>query len=125
MFEKVFTKSQVLTIPNLLSLVRLILIPCIVITYFRQQYTASLILIAISIAAILFALKSSDFMSRSSKIYTADYAVKLEKDLASVDYTGDMDKIAEAISIVVREGEAGVEKARVIVDELTKKYPLI
>lgn len=48
MFEKVFTKSQVLTIPNLLSLVRLILIPCIVITYFRQQYTASLILIAIS-----------------------------------------------------------------------------
>ena len=37
----------------------------------------------------------------------------------------DMDRIAEAISLVVKEGEAGVEKARAIVDELTKKYPLI
>ncbi len=39
--------------------------------------------------------------------------------------TDDMDRIAEAIAIVVKEGEAGVEKARAIVDELTKKYPLI
>ncbi|MBQ7586482.1 MAG: serine hydroxymethyltransferase [Lachnospiraceae bacterium] len=39
--------------------------------------------------------------------------------------TEDMDRIAEAISLVVKEGEAGVEKARAIVDELTKKYPLI
>jgi glycine hydroxymethyltransferase len=39
--------------------------------------------------------------------------------------TEDMDKIAEAISIVVKEGEDGVPKARAIVDELTKKYPLI
>ena len=38
--------------------------------------------------------------------------------------TEDMDKIAEAIAIVVKEGEAGVEKARAIVDELTAKYPL-
>ncbi|MBR5361539.1 MAG: serine hydroxymethyltransferase [Lachnospiraceae bacterium] len=39
--------------------------------------------------------------------------------------TDDMDRIAEAISIVVKEGEEGVPKARAIVDELTKKYPLI
>ena len=39
--------------------------------------------------------------------------------------TEDMDRIAEAISIVVKEGEEGVPKARAIVDELTKKYPLI
>ena len=38
--------------------------------------------------------------------------------------TEDMDKIAEAIAIVVKEGEAGVSKARAIVDELTAKYPL-
>lgn len=39
--------------------------------------------------------------------------------------TEDMDKIAEAIAFVVKEKEAGVPKARAIVDELTKKYPLI
>lgn len=38
--------------------------------------------------------------------------------------TEDMDKIAEAISIVIKEGEEGVAKARAIVDELTAKYPL-
>lgn len=36
----------------------------------------------------------------------------------------DMDRIAEAIAIVIKEGEAGIPKARVIVDELTAKYPL-
>ena len=39
--------------------------------------------------------------------------------------TEDMDKVAEAIAYVVKEGEAGVPKARAIVDELTAKYPLI
>ena len=38
--------------------------------------------------------------------------------------TADMDRIAEAIAFVVKEGEAGVDKARAIVDELTAKYPL-
>ena len=38
--------------------------------------------------------------------------------------TEDMDKIAEAISIVIKEGEEGVVKARAIVDALTEKYPL-
>ncbi|MCR5223311.1 MAG: serine hydroxymethyltransferase [Lachnospiraceae bacterium] len=39
--------------------------------------------------------------------------------------TEDMDQVAEAIAFVVKEGEAGVPKARAIVEELTKKYPLI
>jgi len=39
--------------------------------------------------------------------------------------TEDMDRVAEAIAYVVKEGEAGVPKARAIVDELTAKYPLI
>ncbi|MCR5625918.1 MAG: serine hydroxymethyltransferase [Lachnospiraceae bacterium] len=36
----------------------------------------------------------------------------------------DMDKVAEAISIVVLEGEAGVSKAGDIIKTLTDKYPL-
>ncbi len=38
--------------------------------------------------------------------------------------TDDMDKIAEAIALVVKEKEAGIEKARAIIAELTAKYPL-
>ncbi|MCC8081849.1 MAG: serine hydroxymethyltransferase [Lachnospiraceae bacterium] len=38
--------------------------------------------------------------------------------------TEDMDRIAEAISLVIKEGEAGVEQARSIVDGLAAKYPL-
>ncbi len=36
----------------------------------------------------------------------------------------DMDRIAEAITVVIKEGEEGVPKARIIVDALTDKYPL-
>lgn len=39
--------------------------------------------------------------------------------------TDDFDRVAEAISFVVKEGEAGIPKARAIVDELTAKYPLV
>ena len=39
--------------------------------------------------------------------------------------TEDMDQIAEAISLIVKEKEAGVEKAKAIVMALTEKYPLI
>ena len=38
--------------------------------------------------------------------------------------TEDMDKIAEAIAMLIKEGETAIEKARAIVDELTNKYPL-
>ena len=38
--------------------------------------------------------------------------------------TEDMDKIAEAIAYVVKEKEAGIEKAKAIIADLTAKYPL-
>ncbi|MCR4793562.1 MAG: serine hydroxymethyltransferase [Lachnospiraceae bacterium] len=38
--------------------------------------------------------------------------------------TEDMDQLAEAISLIVKEKEAGVEKAKAIVMALTEKYPL-
>ena len=38
--------------------------------------------------------------------------------------TEDMDKIAEAIAMMIKEGEAASEKALAIVKELTAKYPL-
>ena len=37
----------------------------------------------------------------------------------------DFDQVAEAIAYVVKEGEAGIPKARAIVDTLTAKYPLV
>lgn len=36
----------------------------------------------------------------------------------------DMDRIAEAIAAVIKEGEAGIPAARKIADELSAKYPL-
>ena len=36
----------------------------------------------------------------------------------------DMDRIAEAIAMLIKEGESAVDKARAIVDELTAKYSL-
>ena len=38
--------------------------------------------------------------------------------------TEDMDKIAEAIAMLIKEGESAIDNARAIVDELTTKYPL-
>ena len=39
--------------------------------------------------------------------------------------TEDMDRIAEAIALVIKEKEEGIEKARAIVAELTAKYPMV
>ena len=39
--------------------------------------------------------------------------------------TSEMGQVAEAISIVIKEGEDGIEKAHAIVKTLTDKYPLI
>ena len=36
----------------------------------------------------------------------------------------DFDRVAEAIAIVIKEGEAGIDKAQQIVAEITAKYPL-
>ena len=38
--------------------------------------------------------------------------------------TEDMDKVAEAIAIMIKNGESGAEQAKPIVKELTDKYPL-
>ena len=39
--------------------------------------------------------------------------------------TEDMDKVAEAISIVVKNGESGIDEARALIKTLTDKYPLL
>ncbi len=39
--------------------------------------------------------------------------------------TEDMHQVAEAVAIVIKEGEAGIEKAQAIIKTLTDKYPLI
>ena len=36
----------------------------------------------------------------------------------------DFDQVAEAIATVIKEKEAGIEKARAIIAGLTEKYPL-
>lgn len=36
----------------------------------------------------------------------------------------DFDQVAEAIALVIKEGEAGVDKARAIIKTITDKYPL-
>ena len=36
----------------------------------------------------------------------------------------DFDKVAEAIAVVIKEGELGIAKARAIIAEITAKYPL-
>ena len=38
--------------------------------------------------------------------------------------TEDMDRIAEAIAMMLKEGEAKAEEAKAIVKGLTDKYPL-
>ncbi|MCM1266800.1 MAG: serine hydroxymethyltransferase [Bacteroidales bacterium] len=39
--------------------------------------------------------------------------------------TADMEQVAEAIAIVIKEGEAGIGKAQAIIKTLTDKYPLV
>ena len=36
----------------------------------------------------------------------------------------DFDKVAEAIAMIIKDGEATVEPAKAIIKELTDKYPL-
>ena len=38
--------------------------------------------------------------------------------------TEDMDQIAEAIAMIIKEGESAVEPAKAIIKTLTDKYPL-
>ena len=47
-FGKLFTKKNVLTIPNLMTLIRIILIPIFIVLYIKEQYIAALVVIAVS-----------------------------------------------------------------------------
>ena len=46
---------------------------------------------------------------------------KLKRETFTVS---DLDQIAEAIAMLIKEGESAIEPARAIVKELTDKYPL-
>ena len=39
--------------------------------------------------------------------------------------TDDMDKVAEAISIVIKKQEAGIDEAKAIIADITARYPLV
>ena len=52
---------------------------------------------------MLIALKISGLLSSSTKLYTADYSDALERDLASIDYSGDMDVITNKMFEIVKK----------------------
>lgn len=58
---------------------------------------------AASIVAIIFSLKLSLVLSTSTKIYSADYAEALEKDLGSINYSGEMDEITGRMNEIFRK----------------------
>ena len=51
--------------------------------------------------------------------------VLVEGTVERAAFFSDMDKIAEAIAIIIKGGEEKIPYARAIVDELTAKYPLV
>ncbi|MBO4628956.1 MAG: serine/threonine-protein phosphatase [Treponema sp.] len=55
-----------------------------------------------SILMILFALFMSDLLSNNSRLYTADYGPALEKQLATIDYAGEMDTITNKMYEIFR-----------------------
>ena len=59
--------------------------------YFTPKFV--ILFVVISIAAIIFAIFCSDLLSNNSKLYSADYGPALEKQLATIDYSGEMDAI--------------------------------
>ena len=52
---------------------------------------------------MLIALKISGLLSSSTKLYTADYSDTLERDLASINYSGDMDVITNKMFEIVKK----------------------
>lgn len=51
--------------------------------------------VIVAIIAILVSVKLSQVVSNSSKLYSADYAESLEKELGTLDYSQEMDEITE------------------------------
>ena len=58
--------------------------------------------VVLSVVAILFALAVSDLLSNNSKLYSADYGPALEKQLARIDYAGEMDTITNKMYEIFR-----------------------
>ncbi len=61
----------------------------------------SLFIIA-STGIVLFSLFMSDLLSSNSRLYSADYGPALEKQLAKIDYTGEMDTITNRMNEIFR-----------------------
>ena len=55
-----------------------------------------------SIVAVLFALMISDILTNNSKLYTSDYGPALERQLAKIDYSGEMDAITNRMYEIFR-----------------------
>ena len=56
----------------------------------------------ISVAMVLFAIFMSDLLTYNSRLYTADYGPALEKQLASIDYSVEMDVITSKMYEIFR-----------------------
>ena len=80
----------------------------------------SLFIIA-SIIAVLFGLMISDILTNNSKLYTSDYGPALEKQLATIDYSGEMDAITNRMYEIFRKN---VEASSVNVYVLNNKNML-
>ena len=80
-----------------------------------------LLFIAISTVVVLAALLVSDYLSNNSKLYTADYGPALEKQLAKIDYAGEMDEITNKMYEIFRKN---VESSSVNVYILNNKNML-
>ena len=67
-------------------------------------FTPSFILlfILVSILMVLFSLFMSDVLSNNSRLYTADYGPALEKQLATIDYSVEMDVITSKMYEIFR-----------------------
>lgn len=76
--------------------------------YFQPQgsvFTFSFLapFLLLSAFVMVIAIKISGLLSSSSKLYTADYSEALEKDLASINYSGDMDVITNKMFEIVKK----------------------
>ncbi|MCQ2590707.1 MAG: SpoIIE family protein phosphatase [Treponema sp.] len=58
--------------------------------------------IIISIVGVLVSTKVSQLLLSTTRLYTADYADSLEKDLATIDYSAEMDEITERMYQIFR-----------------------
>ena len=76
--------------------------------YFQPQgsvFTFSFLapFLLLSAFVMVIAIKISGLLSSSSKLYTADYSEALETDLASINYSGDMDVITNKMFEIVKK----------------------